>query len=335
MAKLAKSSKRGGMPRLPAVLNPKRMLAALAGVATALGAIFIVHQCSGDETKAKIESATLVLVDVVREARATPPEVVFWLDLVADAMPMMRGRGVPVANEELGDDKFTPGGEPEADRPLTRLVNRGYVAGYDEARKNPAWVAYRVDAPDHPNTPRPAKFEADSRTRARVKPAAYAHSGYDRGHMAPNYAVAVCAGEEAQRETFLMSNITPQLHALNDGLWRGLEQRIIRRYPRRFKEAWVTCGPVFDAGRPAQTIRDGIRVPDAFFLIVTDRDEATGVLRAQAYLVPHRAIRDDEDFSDYLTDIRTVERRTGLDFFPKLDATKQASLEGERALKAW
>lgn len=328
------SSKR--LPRLPSVLNLKRMALAFAGVAAALGAVATVHHFAEPKTKAAIESGTLAVIDIVRECRATPQEVVFWLDLAADAMPMMRGAGVAVSEAEFAAtaDEL-PGGFPKATRNLTLLKNTGYTVGYDEARKTPAWAVYKVRKPTHPLTPRPADFEADGRTRARIRPSDYSHSGYDRGHMAPNFAIAVGYGEQAQRETFLMSNITPQLHGLNDGLWRAMEHRIATRYPARFGEAWVVCGPVYDHPEHPKTIRAGIAVPDAFYLVVIDRDEDTGELRAQGYLVPHRAIPDNDDPSAYLTDLRTLEARTGLDFFAALPREKQNALEQTTALKAW
>ncbi len=55
----------------------------------------------------------------------------------------------------------------------------------------------------------------DTLTIAKVTHNDYTHSGYDRGHMAPNYAIATRYGQEAQKETFLMSNIVPQLGNLN------------------------------------------------------------------------------------------------------------------------
>lgn len=313
------------------------MVLAFVGVTASLGIVGVVHHFAGDETKAKIESGTLAVMDLVRENRATPQEVVFWLDLAADAMPLMRGRGVATTDAERAtpDDNLPPGGAPRCARPLTRLRNIGYDAGYDETRRTPAWAAYRAFAPAHPAPPRPKYFETDTRTRARVDPAWYSHSGYDRGHMAPNHAVAVCRGATAQRETFLMSNIAPQIHGLNDGLWRVMEQRIISRYPARFKSVNVVCGPVYDHADHPKTIRGGVWVPDAFFLVVTDTDEDSGELRAQAYLVPHREIAESEDMSDYLTDIRTIETRTGLNFFPDLPSEKQNALETAKALKAW
>ena len=49
-------------------------------------------------------------------------------------------------------------------------------------------------------------------------------SGYDRGHMAPNYAIDTVFGERAHKQTFLMSNIVPQRPELNQGPWKEIEQ---------------------------------------------------------------------------------------------------------------
>lgn len=315
-------------------LNPKRLLFAFAAVATAGAGLFTWHHFADDATKGKIETGTLLIIDVVREHRGTPPELVFWLDAVADAMPVARGRGVP-APAQNGDDPLNPWGSPRYDRSLTMLKNTGFCIGYDERRKNPAWVTYKVVEPHFPLSPRPAGFEPDPRTASQVRSTAFSHSGFDRGHMAPNNAIAVCYGEKAQRETFRLSNITPQLHGLNDGLWRAMEQRILHRYPRRFKEVWVTCGPVFDHSEAPRKIREGVWVPDAFYLIVADRDEETGELRAQAYLMPHRDIAESESPEVFLSDIRTIETRTGLDFFPSLPSDRQDALEKAKAIKTW
>src|SRR5690606_812364 len=115
-----------------------------------------------------------------------------------------------------GDKSILYGGTPRPtagpDAALLRtLVNRAYIVGYNDARGNPAWAAYRVRDLAAPASapPRPDKFEIDRRTAARVSPDAYTGSGYDRGHLAPNFAIATRYGAAAQEETFLMSNITP------------------------------------------------------------------------------------------------------------------------------
>lgn len=223
-------------------------------------------------------------------------------------------------------------GEPAEAAPFRVLTNRGYVVGYSDARKNPLWVAYRMrDLPKLPApAPRPEKFEVDRRTSARVAPSDYTGSGYDRGHLAPNFAIATHYGDEAQRETFLMSNITPQKHALNAGLWKELELKIATSYPARYQEVWVLTGPVFGAN-PARLNR-GVLVPEAFFLIVIDENE--GKLRTLAFLVPQEAPAN-ADPERYLTSIDEIQRRTGLDFLSELEDAAERQVEQARAKKVW
>ena len=92
---------------------------------------------------------------------------------------------------------------------------------------------------------RPEGFFTDPRTAARVESADYSESGYDRGHMAPNYAIGTRYGAAAQEETFKMSNVCPQRHRLNAGLWKDLETKIADNYTGRYGQVWVIDGPVF------------------------------------------------------------------------------------------
>jgi len=212
------------------------------------------------------------------------------------------------------------------------LTNQGYAVGYSDALGNPLWAAYRVrDLATLPvAAARPEKFETDRRTAARVASDDYTNSGYDRGHLAPNYAIATRYGPVAQRETFLMSNITPQLHALNAGLWKELELKIATSYPARYREVWVLTGPVF--GASPKKLRGTVAVPEAFFLIVIDENE--GKLRTLAFLVPQDAppAADPERF---LTRIDEIQRRTGLDFLSELDDAAEQQVEAHRAARVW
>ncbi|HYP18296.1 MAG TPA: DNA/RNA non-specific endonuclease, partial [Opitutus sp.] len=212
------------------------------------------------------------------------------------------------------------------------LVNRGYLVGYSETQRGPLWAGYRVDdlatVPNPP--PRPEQFEVDRRTISRVPPDAYTGSGFDRGHLAPNYAIATRYGPAAQAETFLMSNITPQRHTLNAGLWRELERKIATNYPARYGEVWIFVGPVF--GERPRLLRGGVAVPEAFFLIVIDEHE--GRLRTLALLVPQDAPADANP-SRYLTTIAEIQRRTHLDFLHELDDRAEHLIEVQRAARLW
>jgi endonuclease G, mitochondrial len=241
------------------------------------------------------------------------------------------------ATVALGDKTFVYGGVPRLSglatgTPLRVLPNSGYVVGYYEAKRNPAWAAYRVrDIGTLPKTAeRPDQFEIDWRTAARISPDDYSGSGYDRGHLAPNYAIATRFGEAAQKETFLMSNITPQRHALNAGLWKELEMKIATNYPARYGEVWVFAGPVF-GDQPAK-LRGGVLVPDAFFMIIIDEHE--GKLRTLSVILPQDA-SSDAGWSNYVTTVAEIERRTRLDFFHEFDDSAEVQIEQQRASRLW
>jgi len=231
------------------------------------------------------------------------------------------------------------GGVPKSPSGSLRILkNTGYAVGYSDVRGNPLWAAYRVsDRPVTEAPPRPEKFVVDKRTAARVTPAAYTGSGYDRGHLAPNYAIALHHGARAQEETFLMSNIIPQRHGLNAGLWKKLEQRIAHNYPARFGEVWVLAGPVFGAN--PQRLRDDVAartgapvaVPEACFMILVE--ENAGRLRTLAFIFPQQP--RSGDLADYLTTIDEIEARTGLDFFSALPTAAEQALESSKASRVW
>ncbi len=216
---------------------------------------------------------------------------------------------------------------------LQLLRNRGYWVGYDEKLRNPAWVAYRIfEVSEEVSIPqRPDSFLPDERTLAGVRSEDYTGSGFDRGHLAPNFAIARCYGKAAQEETFLMSNIVPQRHALNAGIWKQLEQREAVNYPARFREIWVITGPVFDRKLP-RTLPSGIPIPAAFFKIYLD--EMNGKVRASAFLFE----QDDDgkgDIEKRLCSIAEIEKLSGLDFFPELSQEVQQQLESAAAPRMW
>jgi endonuclease G len=215
---------------------------------------------------------------------------------------------------------------------LRVLVNRGYVVGYNDARGNPAWAAYHLrDLPALPTPPpRPDTFSVDRRTVARVSPEAYAGSGFDRGHLAPNYAIATRYGARGQEETFLMSNITPQRHALNAGVWKELERKIATSYPARYEEVWILTGPIF--GERPKALREGVQIPEAFFLIVVDEHE--GKLRTFSLIVPQDTPAD-ASLNSFLASIDEIERRTQLDLLPGLDDATENALEQRIPSNVW
>jgi endonuclease G len=265
------------------------------------------------------------------------------LDVAWDVAQFYTSPDFVAAPPSEGDRTHLFGGAPrvagEGDAiPAGRFLrNTGYLVGYEDELGAPLWVGYHVKDIDPLPRPaeRPGRFAVDGRTVAQVDPDAYTNSGYDRGHLAPNFAIATRYGEAAQKETFLMSNIVPQRPALNTGLWKQMEMRVATSYPARFGEVWVLAGPVFKRSPPRLPERSlGLQpaIPEAFYFIITD--ESDGQVRTLAFLFPQEpAARAKPE--TYLTTVDEIERRTGLDFFGELPLEVEAALESRRAERVW
>ncbi len=224
------------------------------------------------------------------------------------------------------------GGNPRlaSSTTVTLLKNIAYHAGYCEERRNPLWVAYRLDTiANGEKLKRPKGFKADLRTLSRIAPGDYVKSGYDRGHMAPNSAIAQRYGLDAQHQTFLMSNIVPQTPDLNRKVWQRLE-KVEDEYANRLENVWVITGPVFD--EHIQQINNNIEIPDAFFKIIFD--EERGNVRAMPFLL-HQTVTGKEPIDSFLTSIDEIEKLTGLDFIAPLADEIEAKLEAAVPGRVW
>ncbi len=225
------------------------------------------------------------------------------------------------------------GGLPRAESFWTRLSthtlqNPGFVIGYSEWRRAPLWVAFRAAAiQDRGDKPRPGHFSQDERTLFEVDSEDYRRSGYDRGHLAPNYLISRLYGRKAQRATFLMSNIAPQTRRLNQLLWQRIEEAEADLVAPRIGELWVITGPVYGDGK---RLASGVEVPVAFFRIWLDASTKT----ALAFVVP-QTVCGDEPLTEFLTRVDEIEQKTGLDFFVDMEDAEEDSMESSLAAEHW
>lgn len=230
------------------------------------------------------------------------------------------------ASRERSPEVRIYGGLPRTDgypHPVVVLTNIAYLVGYCEPRRNPAWVSFSISSITVAQpAKRPSTFLTDTRTTSRVAHHDYTNSGYDRGHMAPNYAIATRYGHEAQRETFLMSNVCPQSPNLNRIWWRRLEEN---DFALRLERVWIITGPVFDSR--GEKLRSGVEIPTAFYRIILY--EENGVPRVLAFIAPQN-VTGQEPLTDYLASVREIEQQTGLDFFPTLPKGLQDRMETAR-----
>lgn len=151
--------------------------------------------------------------------------------------------------------------------------------------------------------------------------------GYDRGH--------ICASadrlwsEEANVQTFYMSNISPQLRNFNTGIWADFENKM-RGKCRDVTFAdtvYVVKGGTVSSGMTKSTIvrnNKPVRVPGYYFMAFLRH--RYGSYDAIGVWLEHKEYTDDErTLSSYLVSIDELEGKTGIDFFHNLpDATENA-----------
>jgi endonuclease G len=214
----------------------------------------------------------------------------------------------------------------------------GYTTAVEETWKIPAWVSYRLLKeyfdPGAPDFPRLSRFITDTSLpqALQVTHDHYTGTGYDRGHMAP-HASMQGRTQECVRESYFLSNISPQTPALNRTIWKNLEEKE-RDWTRKFGTVWIITGPIFEHGQVTErmspsnsALSDQVAIPSRFFKILIRRESET--LHAIAFVMPNRkeAFVDDRDFAPWQVRIDDVESAAGLDFLGNLPDDVENSIE--------
>ncbi|NPA72642.1 MAG: DNA/RNA non-specific endonuclease [Gammaproteobacteria bacterium] len=213
------------------------------------------------------------------------------------------------------------------------LRNEAYLLEYSESLANPLWVTYKVTDQHFKSGKRPSGFKADWRSIAGIHHKSYTHSGYDRGHMAPNYIIASRYGKSAQHETFLMTNITPQKPKLNQKSWQRLEELVANDFSKWNGDFWVVTGPIF-SNTPKTIKGTKVAIPKAFYKILIKPSTPERPAKALAFIFPQNA-NPRASLMQFVTTIDEVEKQTGIDFFSDLEDEFEESLESGKTPEAW
>lgn len=209
------------------------------------------------------------------------------------------------------------------------IHHQSYSLSYSEPHEQSEWVAYELKASHLNNShfKRPY-FEIDKAVKTGAASwKNYKNSGYDRGHLCPagdrNYS------QEAHDETFLTSNISPQRHSFNSGIWNSLEQKT-RYWAQKYDGVFVVTGGVLQ--NDLSTIgTEKVAVPKYFYKIILDNDN--GSVKMIGFLIPHK--NSSQPLYEFVVSVDSIESLTGIDFFPKLDDDIEDNLESKINYKDW
>jgi endonuclease G len=207
-----------------------------------------------------------------------------------------------------------------------------YSLSYIEKDETAEWTAYMMNRSmlNAPNVERYGYFSPDNAvTTGSAIHSDYSNSGYTRGHLVP--AGDMAFDTTAMRESFFMSNMTPQLKAFNNGVWKELEEDI-RDWTYESDTLYIISGPVLSD--PIKTIgkKNKVTVPSAFYKVILDY---TGPeKKAIGFIIPHEL--SEKRLETYMVTVDEVERLTGIDFFGgMIDDTEEEKLESQINKSLW
>ena len=210
------------------------------------------------------------------------------------------------------------------------VVRSAYIASVVKGTGVSEWECYTLMGSDLvKNVGRTNNFMID---KAVVQlgnisqPSDYVGSGYDKGHLVPAEDMERDAMLES--ETFLMSNMSPQLPGFNRGIWKRLENKV-RVWAKEKGEINICDGPIYNDITKVKMIgADKVFVPDAFFKIVVDIN-----LNAIGFIMPNKS--STSNLFNYAVPIRMIEQKTGINFDDALDQATQDKMETTVNLNGW
>ena len=193
-----------------------------------------------------------------------------------------------------------------------------YTLSYNEKFEQAEWVAYELKKEYLTNNDfkRPYFIEDPKVTTGSADWRNYRNSGYDKGHLCP--AGDMEFNKEAYNDTFYTSNISPQKHDFNSGIWNRIEQKT-RYWASKYNDVYVVTGGILkDSDKKIGT--ENVAVPKYFYKIVLAK--SGNEHKAIAFLVPNED--SDKSIYDFVVPVETLEKMTGIDFFPNLKNLKSS-----------
>ncbi len=205
-----------------------------------------------------------------------------------------------------------------------------YSLSYNEDYENAEWVAYSLS----PKQLSSRQIERPYFVRDPLVKTRSAHyknyypNGYEKGHLLP--AADMRFSEEAFDDTFYTSNVSPMDHYFNSGIWNNAEKQV-RYWVKRYGKLYVVTGGVLKPGLE-RIGREHVAVPDYFYKVILDYKNSKKA-RVIAFLIPHKDI--NKDLKDFVVPVDSIEKLTGIDFFPALPDSLENKLEAEKHPEQW
>lgn len=151
----------------------------------------------------------------------------------------------------------------------------------------------------------------------------FSKSGYDRGHIVASEDRIY--SQDANGQTFFMTNMYPQLNAFNTGIWEKMEEQVraflsydTSKDAAHANDTLYVCkgGTIDNEDEIYGRTNNGYIVPKYFWCAVLLKNSKG--YQAIGFWFEHKADYKIKTLSSYAVNIDKLEKLTGLDFFCNL-----------------
>ncbi|ACH94650.1 DNA/RNA non-specific endonuclease [Borrelia recurrentis] len=223
----------------------------------------------------------------------------------------------------------------------TQVLHKKYYSlGYAEHARQSEWVAYQLKREmvelalilvKEKKITRSKKFFEDPDIKGIApKLSDYLHSGYDRGHIVSSADMSF--SKEAMRETYFLSNISPQKSSFNSGIWSKLEQKV-RKWAISKEKIYIISAGILTENQ-GFIGNNKILIPKNFYKIVLSLNNKSNNYEIVAFIIPNKKAKDT-DLKNYVVNVNSIEEKTKIDFFAKLDAKIKKIIKMQKNISSW
>lgn len=202
-----------------------------------------------------------------------------------------------------------------------------YTLAYSEENEQASWVYYEL-TPELINgtQSRTDDFRADPAvTTGSAALGDYKGSGYDRGHLCP--AADMALNHTSMSESFYLSNMSPQVAGFNRGIWSTMEDQV-RKWALEFDGLDVATGPIFK-DNVGEIGSNQVTVPGYYYKVLYSEKSQIMI----GLVLKNEA--SSKNLEQFVVVVDSIEKLTGIDFFPGLDDKLENQLEGKITSNEW
>lgn len=211
----------------------------------------------------------------------------------------------------------------------TILKKHGFTIGFSKKYKNAYWVAYVLSCNETNGKVERTNYFKQDEILGKYSPHTddYYYSGYDKGHLIP--AGDNTSDKLSMEDSFLMSNVSPQIPAFNRGIWKRLEEQV-RKWACEYDSVYVVTGSILK-GKFDKIGKGKVSVPDYFYksiLIYNNSKQATISFLMYQYT-------EEDNLRKFAITTDSLEKRIGYDLFPRLEDNIENKIERKLDFEYW